>query len=224
MKRFVLAMMILATATICARGDDDVFNFANHTLSFTQIEKEWQNQNLYTGSDNENPTIEDYFLGFSQAYPNDFMNMIVTRMLGREASGTLGDYMMDVRNGYLNAKLMAELELRLQMCYWRCSNGNILVGVSLSGDEYDPVATDDEGFAMVNNVNDLMFFEVKKGETVWWPRKPSLLTGRNLNFKDFNVELPRVGKDIKLSPGEDNPGAGNYLLKWDGAKFAVLKR
>ena len=222
MKRFVFAVVLALMAATLTQAQDEVYNFADNTLSFYKIEQQWHNQNLYTGSDSEKPAIDDYFWGLAQAYPNEFLNMVVTRMLGKEAIG-IGDYVLDIHNGYISARLMAELELRVQMCYRHCTNGNILVGVALSGDEYDPVVTDDED-RMVLNVNDLMFFEIKKGEAVWWPRTPKVMTGRDFNFHDFNVELPRVGKDITLSPGYDNPKAGNYLLKWNGAKFTVVRK
>ncbi len=223
MKRLVFALALTVMAASLTQAQDEVYNFADNTLSFYKIEQQWHNQNLYTGGESEKPAIDDYFWGLAQAYPNEFFNMVVTRMLGKEAIG-LGDYVLDVRNGYINARLMAELELRVQMCYWRCTNGNVLVGVSLSGDEYDPTATDEDDDRLVNNVNDLMFFEVKKGEAVWWPRTPKVMTGRDFNFHDYNVELPRMGKDITLSPSDDDPNEGNFLLKWNGSRFTVVRK
>lgn len=222
-KLILLALMTLGIMKLNA----EEYNFGDHSLAFSQIEKEWRNQNLYTGSYEDNPNILDYFLGFSNAYPNDLMQNVIAVMLGRKE---YGEYVIDKQNGYISAEVATELEYKMQMCHWRCTDGSTLVGVALIGYEYivpgfnapeeDPNATytdDDDDCEIHLCVNDMMFYRVLKNEVLWRPIVPEKLLGRTIDFHQYDIELPRYGKEIKLKH-KDNPKL-NLSFTWDGAKF-----
>ena len=125
------------------------------------------------------------------------------------------------------ASLGTELSCSVQMCYWRCNDGSRLIGVSVQGFEYNSDVPeeemesdeDDEFEDWTVCFNDLAFFRVLEDELIWRPVQPKDLFGWDYDFKEFYVELPRSGKDIRMT---DTDGEVT-LLKWDGARFSVTK-
>ena len=114
----------------------------------------------------------------------------------------------------------------VQMCYWRCADGSRLIGVSVQGYEYMDVPVeemepdeDDEYGNWTVCFNDLAFFCVLSDELIWRPVPARELCGWDYDFKEYYVELPRSGKDIRMT---DHDGEVT-LLKWDGGRFSVTK-
>ncbi|MBR1594200.1 MAG: hypothetical protein IJ692_06325 [Alloprevotella sp.] len=222
---FLLAALLAPCLTHAQIEDEEEFHFSDRTLTFAQIEQEWQVQNLYTLTQSPRPDIKEYFLSFALAYPNDPLQRILAQVLGYDQEGTVGNYVMDVKNGYLQAELLTELTLGVQMCYWRMTDGGTLVGVCFFGDEYK---MDDDGFTADCDeddrticINDLMFFRINPDECIWRPRTPQALCGRMFDFSAYDIQLPRQGKDIRLTH-KTNPSR-SLVLRWTGKGFDVKK-
>ena len=106
----------------------------------------------------------------------------------------------------------------------------VLVGVAFIGDEYryddnddlDPILEgDDPDDRTTVCVNDLMFFRIFDGEMIWRPRLPVEMCGKRFDFRQYNIELPRVGKDVKLTHLGDPKQS--VVLRWNGRRFDVVK-
>ena len=221
---------ILLTAALCclAAGAfaQDALNFSDHVITLKEMVKEWHGQNLYTAGWDENPGIRNYFVGLSDAYPTDLFQIVVHKFLGFDVDDAFEDFVLDERNGYVSASLGTELSCSVQMCYWRCNDGSRLIGVSVQGYEYMDIPEeemepdeDDEYGNWTVCFNDLAFFRVLEDELLWRPVLPKDLFGWDYDFEEFYVELPRSGKDIRMT---DHDGEVT-LLKWDGARFSVTK-
>lgn len=230
MKRAVVSLISVICvlfSSACYGQDDYDLKVADHSLSFNQIEKEWHNQNIYTVTNSESSDIFGYFLSFSQAYPNDILNMIVVRALGMLDEGIIGDFVMDKKAGFMRGTAFTELTQDVEMCYWNCSNGARIVAVSLAGYEYtyddeiegEEVTCDDRG---VICVNDLMFYRLNSDEALWHPLTPKAICGRDFEFDKYKVKLPRQGKDIIIADAETD--AVRYVLKWNDGRFTVVNK
>ena len=226
MKRFLIAAA-LCCLSFGAFGQDDDFKFSDHTVTLQEMVKEWHGQNLYTAGWDENPGIRNYFVGLADAYPTDLFQTVVHKFLGFDVDGAFDEFTLDERNGYVAAGLGTELSNSVQMCYWRCNDGSRLIGVSVQGYEYnievseEEMEPDEDGEYGDWTVcfNDLAFFRVLEDELIWRPVQVKDLCGWDYKFEEYYVELPRTGKDIRMT---DTDGEVT-LLKWDGARFSVTK-
>lgn len=199
------------------------YNFADNTLSMSQIVNQWQDHEFYTATTTDHPNIKDYFFSFTFAYPNELCINMLARLAGLEHEG-VGNFVVDPANGFIGGELLTELSPKMQMCYWNCSDGSRLVGVLLQGHEYKPTYKEYEETEYNDDMTfcytDLMFFRLTNEDLIWHPVKPEQLCGRSINFRYFNIELPRRGKDITLTR---TFGDGkSYKLKWNGTKFTVV--
>lgn len=217
----VAACVLLGLGTVAQAQDE--YKFADTVLSLQQVTAQWHDQNLYTAGWDESPTIRNYFVGLATTYPTDLFHNILYTMLGFNTEGVIGDYVLDEKNGFISGKLLSQIESAMQMCYWRCNDGNRLVGVAVMGDEFSdaPVPEDDPDFEVdVVCINDLMFFRIEKDELIWRPVSPRSLLGRDYNFAEYEISLPRQGKDITLT----NRETGKVTkLTWNGARFSAAK-
>lgn len=226
MKKILLSLF----ATMCLTGTTMAqdYNFATHTLSFYEIEKEWHNQNFFTATRAENTNIKEYFLSLAQAYPNDLFNFVVANMMGLKTDGFIGNVIIDARNGYIAADMLTELTGNVQMCHWRCNDGGTLVAVALQGNEYICEGIDyDKSFYDPDderciNINDLMFFKIDYEEVLWQPKSPKEMCGNKFNFHEYSIELPRKGKNIVLKHKTNSKA--NYTLQWNGTSFKAVKK
>ena len=220
---------ILLTAALCciAAGAfaQDEFKFSDHGVTLQEMVKEWHDQNLYTAGWDDNPGIRNYFVGLADAYPTDLFQTVVHKFLGFDVEDAFEDFVLDERNGYVSASLGTELSCSVQMCYWRCNDGSRLIGVAVQGYEYsedeEEMEPDEDGEYGNWTVcfNDLAFFRVLSDELIWRPVLAKDLFGRDYDFEEYYVELPRSGKDIRMT---DSDGEIT-LLKWNGARFNVTK-
>lgn len=196
--------------------DLDHAEFADNTLTIGRIEQQWHNRHFFMADRNTAPRdIKRCFVSFAQAYPNEFFNLVMCHLLGFETDGFISGFVCDERNGYIAAEQLTELSQSVQMCYWKCTNGDIIVGIALQGEEYT-----DERYGdgpPVRSVNDLMFFKVEKGEVMWLPKTPRQMLGRDYDFTRYDIALPRVGKDITLTP-KGRVGK-TVVLRWNGKDF-----
>lgn len=219
-KCFLIAVCFLAAIVgPKVQASDMDFEVVNNTVSFYEIEQQWHKYNFFTATRNENPKIQELFLSFAHAYPNELFHFAEAHMLGLTTEGFMYNYVLDTQNGFFQCEGMTELTWKIQMCYWRCNDGGILVGVALIGDEYKGDLNINEGDPEepTINVNGLMFYKIDKGEVMWWPKTPKQMCGQDFNFHLYDIELPRQGKDIKLN----NDTGKSYVLKWNGNGFTV---
>lgn len=220
--------MLFAPARLLAQEE---YNFGGHNMAISEIVKEWHNQNLYSaGTVGNKMTIRNYIVGLAQAYPNDLLNSCVDYLLGFDLENSMGAMVLDEKNGYFKGEIFTELTYKVEMCYWRCDDGGVLVGVAFIGDEYryddnddlDPILEgDDPDDRTTVCVNDLMFFRIFDGEMIWRPRLPVEMCGKRFDFRQYNIELPRVGKDVKLTHLGDPKQS--VVLRWNGRRFDVVK-
>ena len=234
MKRihFALAALALLFLTpVCLRAQDDEFpELPDHGVALQQVIKEWHGKGLYTAGWDKNPTIRNYFVGLAHAYPNDLFQMIENKMLGLDVDDGLWKYELDVQNGYVTGELGTETSPSVQMCYWRCNDGSRLIGVALMGYEYnmeepDPSWSEEEADENIFvNLTDLAFFRIKGDEAIWRPVSARQVCGRDIDFRHYDaIELPRQGKDIRLTYGNEDFTETVTVLKWNGNGFTVSR-
>ena len=230
--RFAMAVAaLLCLFPACMQAQDDEFpNLADHGMALQQVIKEWHDQGLYTAGWDKNPDIRNYFVGLSDAYPNDLFQMVVHRICGLNVDDGLWNYVLDVQNGYVTGTRGTETSPSVQMCYWRCNDGSRLIGVALQGYEYnleepDPSWSDEEAEENIFvNLTDLAFFRIKDGEAIWRPVTARQVCGRDMNFRRYDaIELPRQGKDIRLTFGNEDFTETVTILKWNGNGFTVSR-
>ena len=229
-----VAMAMLACAMLVAPARSlaqEEYNFAGHEMSVSDIVKEWHNQNLYSaGSVLSKMTIKNYFVGLAYAYPNYLLHAGVDYLLGLDTENIFDGMVLDEKNGYFKAEVFTELTNKVEMCYWRTDDGGVLVGVAFIGDEYrsddndalDPILPgEDLDDRNTVRANDLMFFKINSGEMIWRPLTPEVMCGQKFDFRKYDIELPRVGKNIKLTHNDDPKKS--VVLKWTGSNFTVSK-
>lgn len=227
MKKLLLTVLTLAVMCTAQTAMGQEMIFADNELSLSQIEKQWHNAHIYAIQEPEHATIDQFVLAFSQAYPNYLCNRVVAKMLGVGQDGYIGDYVLDKKNGFFHAEGLAELTESIEMCYWRCSDGGVIVAVALQGDEYVydesvPIEEQTCDDRTTQCLNDLMFYRINPDELLMRPITPNAMCGRSFNFEKYEIKLPQDGRDIVLNPIEDNtPG---YTLKWNGKDFDAIKR
>ena len=230
-----LFSLLAAAALLCscfqATAQDDVLpDTADHGVPLQQVIKEWHDVGLYTAGWDEKPTIRNYFVGLAEAFPNDLFHMIVCKMLGLDVKESIWDYVLDIQNGYISGMLGTETSPSVQMCYWNCNDGSRLIGVALSGSEYnleepDPSWDDDEADEHIFvNLNDIAFFRIIGDESIWRPVPVSKVCGREIDFKLYNeIHLPRQGKDIKLVNDDEIDPIPSLTLRWNGKGFTPVR-
>ena len=218
--RLLLASIAIAT-TIGVQGQD----WANHELTLTEIEQEWNVQQFFTIGSEETPNIRTYFLSFALAYPNEFLHEMIGKMMGVPGSSLkIGNYVEDTKNGYISGELLAQFESKVQMCYWRMNNGNILIGVAFEGYNEGAMAAETEDEMDESCENGMMFYVIEKETVIWRPRTLFAVCGRDFHLPDYKIDLPRVGKDIQLTFNKENKSGNSWLLKWNGSGFNVVKK
>lgn len=236
MKKFFV-LFAIAVSCLCAGAQD--YNVADYTLCMRKIIKVWHNQNLYTNFRMEKPTIKEYFISFAETYPEHMLFDMMNWVLGYPTEGS-GKVDVDIANGYIAAEFYTEFSNRVEMCYWRCDDGGVLVGVNINGAEYfcdddDPPATaigipdgEYDDYEPDYSIADLMFFKIAKGEVMWWPKTPKQMCGRDFNFGEYIVHLPRQGKDITISrevlKDEEFVEVPAFTLRFNGSSFDVIAK
>ncbi len=232
MKKFFV-LFAIAISCLCASAQD--YNVAYHYLCMRKIIKEWHDQNLYTNMRVEKPTIKEYFISFAEAYPNDMLFEMMNWVLGYPANGS-GKVEVDISNGYVATEFYTEFTNRVEMCYWRCDDDGVLVGVLVQGAEYfcddddlpPQEVVNDEDYDPDYSIADMMFFKIGKGEVMWWAKTPKQMCGRDFNFNDYIVHLPQKGKDITLDRevlvNDEFVQVPAYVLHFNGSTFDVIKK
>ncbi|MBP3726847.1 MAG: hypothetical protein J6I60_06520 [Bacteroidaceae bacterium] len=214
--RMLLPALLIAVG---AQAQQKEYTFANHHVSFVQIEKEWGEQHVYSAGDQDSPDIRAYFLGFSHTYPNDIVQRMVDVMVGLGGEINFGDtYVCDLQHGYIGAEAMTELSIAVQMRYWRCNDGSILIGVAVEGDEYTDGDCDDRSTV---NVNAMQFYRTTTDIALWTPYPMKEICGKNYKLSTYHIQLPRQGNDIVLTH-QSKPSA-SVVLKWNGNGFTPSK-
>lgn len=231
-----LFTLLAAAALLCsgfrAAAQDDVLpDTADHGVLLQQVVKEWHDVGLYTAGWDKKPTIRNYFVGLSDAFPNDLFQMIVRKMLGLDVDDAVWDYVLDEQNGYISGTLGTETSPSVQMCYWNCNDGSRLIGVALSGSEYNMEETDpdrpydeDEEEDVFVILNDIAFFRIIGDESIWRPVPVSRVCGREIDFRQYNeIRLPRQGKDIQLVNEDEIDPTPSLTLRWNGNGFTPVR-
>lgn len=225
MKR-IASIIIAAVLGLAVPMSAQDYNFTDNQLCFAQIVGQWHDKCFYTADFSDKPDITACLLSLAQAYPNDVLALNVVRAMGYDPEGRLHNFVLDKQAGYFSSETLTELEGRVQICLWRCTDGSTLVAVALTGDEYQMEGIDNRYLEHYPdwpavNYNDLMFFRVARDEAILMPHSPQELCGRAFNFHRYRIELPRHGKDIKLI-GKDDP-AQVVTLRWNDGRFAVAR-
>lgn len=225
MKRSII-MALVALIAMMGNANEvdnikvDEIAFADHSLSLYQITKEWHNQHFFTIGDEQKPTIKNYFFSFAMAYPNYIGQLMTAKLIGLDESSRVSNFVLDEHNGYIEGHSLTEFDNSIQMCYWNCANGDVIVAVAIQGREYKP-----EGYVNTAHddpeepstiINDLMFFKVEKGEVMWLPKTPKQMTGKNFNYANYEIKLPREGKNITLI---NRNNGSKTTLRWNGQNF-----
>lgn len=221
----LLMTALAACLSMSLYAQIEEFKFSDHIMGFSEVEKEWRDQNFFTITSSEKPDIKECFLSFALAYPNDLTGRMVACMMGYDMPGFVADYVLDMDRGYIAGQMLTELDGSVQMCLWRTADGGTMVAVALQGDEYkgdwNTGFPDNEEDERTVNVNDLMFFKINKGEAIWRPITPKTMCGEEINFPDYRIQLPRKGQHIRLIHKTDH--AKDYQLQWDGNRFSLAK-
>ena len=177
--------LLFAAALVClsfsAFAQDDEFpELADHGVYLQHVMQEWHDKGLYTAGWDDKPTIRNYFVGLANAYPDDLLQMIVSKLLGLDVDDAFTEFVLDEKNGYVMAELCTETSPSVQMCYWKCNDGTRLIGVATLGEEYnidesepDPSWTDEEMEDNIFvNLNDIAFFRVCTDEMLTYDTEP----------------------------------------------------
>ena len=218
--RLLLVAVAISTA-IGVNGQD----WVNHDLTLNEIEKEWSTQQFFTIGSEETPNIKAYFLSFALAYPNEFLHEMIGKMMGIPGSDDkIGNYVEDPKNGYICGELLAQFESKVQMCYWRMNDGNILIGVAFEGYNEGVMACETEEEMDQFCDNGMMFYVIEKETVIWHPRTLKTVCGRDFHLADYKINLPRIGKDIQLIFNKESKTGNSWTLKWNGNGFNVMKK
>lgn len=218
-----MIIAICAMLSIPASMKAQDYMFSDNIMMISQVESQWHKINLYSaGVYGDRMTIRNYFVGFQQAFPVPIAQYIVDHMLGFKTDGVLGNVIIDENKGYISAELLTELTQRMQMCYWKCNDGGVLIAVAFVGDEYkEEHNCENEDEEITRSITDMTFYRIFNDEMLWHPVPPSQLLGQEIDFNSLSdIQLPRQGKDIMLI--SDNP-KNNLVLKWNGNGFKVVK-
>lgn len=220
-------LLLLCTSTRAFAQEESNYEFSPYDYSMRQIGEVWDHLNFYSISREYPPDIKECFISFAIAYPNFGMQVILAHVLGYDQGGSVGGYVMDTSNGYMQADIMTELTQGIQMCLWRMKDGSTMVAVALRGEEYvdteeeqgEVEESDDMEGMNVISINNLMFYHICKDEAIWRPCTPKKLCGRTFDFTEYDIQLPQKGKDIRLYHSTD--ARKNVVLKWNDGKFKV---
>ena len=192
------------------------FNTPPHTVSFHQISKEWKNYVFFLPAGTEKRDIFTFFVALAEAYPNEVFFRALDKHLGIETDGWVSNYVLDKPNGFMSCTAASELAPGFEMCTWRKTNGDHLYGVAFSGYRYLD-ESEMNGGQRDESISDLLFFELKKGERRFVPIAPEIVLGMKYDFKQYQVKLPRHGKDIRLM--DKNGSRLIKTIKWNRNSF-----
>ena len=226
--------LLFAAALVClsfsAFAQDDEFpELADHGVYLQHVMQEWHDKGLYTAGWDDKPTIRNYFVGLANAYPDDLLQMIVSKLLGLDVDDALSEFTLDEKNGYISGELGTETSPSVQMCFWNCKDGSRLIGVALQGYEYNMEEAEEGTYGddygdenLFVELNDIAFFRVLPGEMIWRPVPVKQICGREILFLRYDrIELPRQGKDIKLIEVAEFGDEAVTTLAWDGSRFTI---
>lgn len=219
LRKCLIAVLLTSAVAVSAQ---DEFDFDSPNKSFEEIESVWAKNQVLTVGKTKAPNIKMYFLSFAVQYPNELFSEMLACMLGVGAD-IVGNFVCDERNGYIQGELLAQFEQRAQMCYWRCNDGRILVGVYISGCNEGAMAAETEADMERCCTNALMFYKLNEYGVWWDPVMPKQIVNKDLRYYDYQIQLPRQGKDIKLKWGPQERTGKNYTLKWNGNGFDVVE-
>lgn len=215
-------MVVLLASAVAANAQIENFEYNSPDKSFAEIEAEWTKSLVSTVGNPKAPNIKTYFLSFAVQYPNDLFSNMLACMLGVGRDGFVGDYVCDVKNGYIQGTLLCQFEQCMQMCYWRCNDGRILIGVYINGCNEGAMAAETEADMEECCTNALLFYKLNEYGVWWEPVLPGKIVNKDLRYYDYKIQLPRQGKDIKLKWGPQERTGKNYTLKWNGNGFNVV--
>ena len=216
-------MAVLLASAVAANAQIENFEYNSPEKSFAEIEAEWTKSLVGTVGNPDKPNIKTYFLSFASHYPNELLSQMLSCMLGVERDGIVGDYVCDVKNGYIQGTLQSQFEQRVQMCYWRCNDGRILVGITINGCNEGAMAAETEADLERCCTNALLFYKLNEYGCWWEPVLPNQIVSKDLRYYDYQIQLPRQGKDIKLKWRQEERTGKNYTLKWNGNGFNAVQ-
>ncbi len=214
-RTIILSFLIAISA--CAQD----ITFTPHNLTTRQIEQEWDRYSFYTIGRGETPDIKTLFTTFAMNWPNEFLQELMGSVIGIRDNDIIGNFILDTSNGYISGVLASQIGQKFQMTYWRCTDGSLLVGVAFEGYDEAVMMVENEDDMKALSLNGLMFYRIAHDTVIWNPETPKQVFGRDFHFAEYEIQLPRQGKDILLKYNSEKKNGKSYLLKWNGNGFNV---
>lgn len=183
------------------------------------IQKVWADNPIQVENIDPNARIRSFAKAFCSKYQDYRPNEAMTDYLKKP-----GDYSYeekhyyttdDPRNGYIKCDVGGQFDYMTEICYWRRSNGHLLVGVLMQvgheGEECDAV---------------LLFYDFDPKTQLMSPDTALYQTVMDIVSKHIGslfFYLPQEGKDISVSAvhwtPEDDFVYDEFMLKWTGNAF-----
>lgn len=192
-------------------------------LAIHDIEDHWGSQSLTIDNAHAKNRIWAFAYAFCSHYQGYTPNLAMLDYLKRPGAFDPSErqyYVDDApRNGYIKCDMMWQFDFETEICYWRRTNGHLLVGVLMQmGHEGEGTKTD---YA-------LLFYDFNPKTQVMTPdltvyRAVKALAARHPGTPSFR--MPREGKDIAVTfvewigTDDEDFRFKEVFLKWTGNGF-----
>lgn len=187
------------------------------------IERSWKSKSLKVDNAYPQAKVHNFAHAFCSAYPQYKPCANLLKYLKNIAAYNLykDEYSINdaPRNGFINSDMGYQVDVCLEVCYWKLTNGHSLVGVLIRvGQE----AEDSPTYCLP------MFYDYDPAKGMMTPDEDVANTVKQLVGKLKSnpiVYLPKEGKDIEVIMSTyDGPEVDGYkwklrLLKWTGNSF-----
>ena len=187
------------------------------------IERSWKSKSLKVGNAYPQAKVHNFAYAFCSAYPQYKPCANLLKYLKNIAAYNpyKDEYSINdaPRNGFINSDMGYQVEVCLEVCYWKRTNGHSLVGVLIRvGHE----AEDSPTYCLP------MFYDYNPSKGIMTPDVAVANTVQQLGGKlkgNSDVFLPKEGKDIQVmtttyyGPEVDDFKYKERLLKWTGNSF-----
>ena len=154
------------------------------------------------------PTIADFARAFTKQYPTPLNTAVLAKLDGKapQPKSCALEYLLDAPSGYLKYSFHENTCNRtdyptMEMCYWRTDAGHCLVAVN--------------GNTYMGNLL-LVFYDYNPTTELMTPLSKPPFKDLHDDVREFIVQLPRKGKDIRLEGWSDRSAPAPLTLRWDG--------
>ena len=203
----MMMIAVMALMSFTSAFGQDVYS---GSTSLVDIEREWENETLSGATEG---TLIGMLECFNKRWPTWMVTYALKTMkkglkLERYGEG-LPTVFYDRQNGWVDSGSSAVGMEFLHSCYWKRSNGHLLLGIYL-GKPADP------------NIHFVCFYDYSPTTHELTP-EPHIIDGfRTTDDTKFYYNLPQHGKELTIS--EFGPrGSILHTFKWDGMKPVYWK-